>query len=135
MSGKNKGFSLIELMIVVVVVGILGAVAYPNFVRYTQRTHRAEVAELLTEAAQTLERHYSQVGVYTNTGTNDIANPASNAYYTVTTLRNVQDFTLTATPIAGGLMATDACGALTLTNTGLRSITGTTVTLASCWGR
>ncbi len=47
------------------------------------------------------------------------------------------DFTLTATPIAGTLMAGDKCGSFVITNTGARSNTGATsgVTTKDCWGR
>ena len=135
MAARSRGFSLIELMIVVAIIGIIAAIAYPSYTRYVQRSHRAEIAELLSEGAQTLERHYSKVGQYSNTAAVITANPASNAWYTVTTTRNAQDFTLLATPIAGTLMATDACGAFQITQTGARTISGTTVTAATCWGR
>jgi type IV pilus assembly protein PilE len=131
MTSTSKGFSLIELMIVVAIIGIIAAIAYPSYTKYVQRSHRAEIAEILAEGAQTFERLYSKSGTYVDA---TVTNPASNAWYNVVTVRNAQDFTITATP-TGSLMSSDACGALSILQTGERRISGTTVTAASCWGR
>ena len=61
---KSKGFTLIELMIVVAIVGILAAIAYPSYTEYVRKTQRAEAAAMLLEEAQAVERAFSQTGSY-----------------------------------------------------------------------
>jgi type IV pilus assembly protein PilE len=139
MSRPNRGFSLIELMIVVAIIGILAAIAYPSYTRYVQRTHRAEIAELLAEGAQTLERHYSRAGQYTNSTNPTVttADPVGNAFYAMTVDRQATTFTLTAAPISGTMMAGDMCGSFRIDNTGLRTNLNNTAagTTSVCWGR
>ena len=140
MQSKVEGFSLIELMIVVAIVGILAAVAYPSYTSYVQRTHRAEITELFSETAQNLERWNSKYGTYANVTSPTAAaftEPSSNAWYSVTfpVARSASGYTMQAAPIAGTMMASDACGTLTLSQDGTRTISGTTTTVAKCWGR
>jgi type IV pilus assembly protein PilE len=136
---KSKGFSLIELMIVVAIIGILAAIAYPSYTEYVRRTHRSEIAGLLSEVTQSLERFYSRNGTYADVpaaGAVPAATltiPAGNGFYTIAATRtNPQAFTLTATPT--GTMVGDKCGSFVIDNTGARSNTGTATT-ATCWSR
>ncbi len=138
MRRTSMGFTLVELMVVVAIVGILASIAYPSYTNYVRRTHRAEITELLSETAQNLERFYSRTGSYAD-GTSTFTLPASNSWYTVAWgARSATAYTLTATPIAGTLMASDACGTFSLSQDGSRGASGssaTGTTLATCWGR
>ncbi|AVI83044.1 MULTISPECIES: type IV pilin protein [Pseudomonas syringae group] len=133
MRATSRGFTLIELMIVVAIVGILAAIAYPSYTEYVKRTQRSAVASLLSEQVQALERFYSQKGNYADYK----GVVGGNAYYTITPVLNATDFTLTAVPTGGTMMAGDKCGSFVITNTGARSNSGATtgVTTKDCWGR
>ncbi|KPB72013.1 type IV pilin protein [Pseudomonas cannabina] len=131
MRAISRGFTLIELMIVVAIVGILAAVAYPSYTEYVKRTQRSAIASLLSEQTQALERFYSRNATYVGATVT-----LNNAYYTITPTLNTTDFTLSAAP-STGLMAGDKCGSFVITSTGARTNTGTTggVTAKDCWGR
>ncbi|MEO8600005.1 MAG: type IV pilin protein, partial [bacterium] len=60
----QKGFTLIELMIVVAVIGILAAVAYPSYQDSIIKTKRAEGRAALMAAMQQQERYYTQNNAY-----------------------------------------------------------------------
>ena len=61
---KNRGFTLIELMIVVAVVGILGAVAYPSYLDSVLKGRRAQARTAIAELMQQQERYMTQQNTY-----------------------------------------------------------------------
>lgn len=56
---EQKGFSLIELMIVVAIIGILAMIAYPSYQAHTRKTARTDGQSKLMEVMQAQERHYT----------------------------------------------------------------------------
>lgn len=138
--GRAKGFTLLELMIVVVIIAILAAIAIPNYDRYAIRAHRVDGQELLLSVANAQERYYAN---HNNYSTIDVVgfttDPAisEKKYYSVTVNvaadpagNSSQAFTATATPING--QERDDCANLTITNTGKRAETGSTNN-GKCW--
>lgn len=131
---RSKGFTLIELMIVVAIVGILAAIAYPNYTEYTKRSQRSAIASLLSEQTQALERYYSQRGQYSDVTDSPLTLSAGNTYYSIAAVRDTQTYTLTATPVASTMMNGDKCGNFVITNTGKIS-NSTGLATKDCWGR
>ncbi|MNP30271.1 hypothetical protein D3C76_1233370 [compost metagenome] len=120
-------------MIVIAIIGIVMTIAAPSFTEYLNKGRRTEVAGLLSEQAQILERFYSQKNVYTGAA----GLSAGNDYYTISSTLTDQSFLLTAVRKAGTSMASDKCGDFTITNTGVRSMVNATdgLTTKDCWGR
>ena len=157
---KHRGFTLIELMIVVAIVGILSAIAYPSYSEYVRRGHRADARAGLLQAQQWLERASTATGVYPTTPDGGTTLPNSLQWrladgtadptkrytigFTTDAAFNTQArcptsnngcFTLIATPNANGPQANDKCGSYLLTHTGRQGNNnlGSGTTSAECW--
>ncbi|MGH8523723.1 MAG: type IV pilin protein [Gammaproteobacteria bacterium] len=136
---KNKGLTLIELMIVVAIVGIIGAFAFPSYQNQVRRSNRTDAYTALTQMANQQEKWYLANNTYTDgaDGPADLGRTEAppgifltdEGYYQLTIPPGdpTTAFTLTATAVAGGTQAADTgCTALTLTSTGLK-------TPPECW--
>ena len=72
-SAKNqKGFTLIELMIVVAIIGILAAIAIPNFIRFQAKSKQSEVKSNLGSIGTTAESWHTEKDTYIVTAIGDL---------------------------------------------------------------
>ena len=123
-----RGFTLIELMIVVAVVAILAAIAYPSYSDAVRKSRRGQAEADLLEIAQLAERFRTVNGSF-----NGFAIPATKtnspntgtARYRLAVATTASTFNLTATPVSGGGQEKDTkCLELSLTQAGVKGATG-----------
>jgi len=62
----GKGFTIIEVLVVVAILGILAAIAIPAYTKYVTNARRADGKSALVAAAQAMERYYTNNYAYTN---------------------------------------------------------------------
>jgi type IV pilus assembly protein PilE len=66
---QASGFTLVELMIVVLIIAILTAIAAPSYISYVRKSHRAEAKAALTDLAAREERYMATNGMYSSAAT------------------------------------------------------------------
>lgn len=119
----QKGFSLIELMIVVVIVGILAAVAFPSYQSYVVKSNRAAAQAFMVDVASREKQYLLDARVYaTDLTTLGMTAPTDvSDHYAISVSAPVAtppSFTITATPTSARQTAD---GALTLDSDGTKA--------------
>jgi type IV pilus assembly protein PilE len=134
------GFTLIEVMIVVAIVGILAAIAFPNYSEYVERGRRNDAKAVLLEAAQYMERRFTETRSYasvTSLPTGLAQSPKEgSAWFNITVAVNSATpavYTLTAAPKTG--WTPKRCGSLTINQLGVKGRTVTADSIDDCWAR
>ena len=137
MKNVQKGFTLIELMIVVAIIGILAAVAIPAYSNYTKKAKFTEVTQATNAMKIAVEGCATDMGEITNctAGTNGVpADVGANGKY------------VASVTVSGGLITATAVGSAAAASNGLNGetyilqaayssttgVTWTTLTTSTC---
>lgn len=141
-----RGFSLIELMIVVAIVAIISAIAYPSYQRYVIKTKRSVAQNALLQVADRQQQFFmdnkrfaddiSNLGfpanpyVVDDNGTSTVASDGDAVYSLSLSNVTATTWTATAAPLNGQLSRDTYCGSLTITQTGAKGKSGAS---DECW--
>jgi len=145
---KSQGFTLIEIMMVVMIIGILAAIAMPSYKQYTIRNNRTAVQAEMMQVANALERYRAQQLTYKNavigTATTGKFSVYSSLVYpatgvtlydlNLTVAANNISWVLTAKPVSSSVQKGN--GILQLDSTGKKcwdKASDTAVTTCSSW--
>lgn len=140
---RNRGFTVIELVVAMTIVCLLVAVAVVSFHDHMTRKARSEARKALFENAEWLKLQHAKSGTYlvklpiTQTPSEGDADyriglaatqlqaAEPKAAFPAT---SKQSYTLQAVP-----MGEDACGALLLDSAGRKGVAGANARIADCW--
>ena len=132
---RQRGLSLIELMVVVAILAVLATVGYPLYTQQVLKNRRADAKASLKSIALAQERYYTANGRYTaSLGSLSIdsdlqTGQTENDYYSLAlaTANNGQTFTISASNNA--IQADDKCNNYSLDYRGVQSNSGP----SNCW--
>jgi len=134
-SGRRQGgFTLMEIMIVVVIVGVLAAIAFAAYQNYVIKARRGTAAVCLQERAQLMERYYTTHMSYVDAPAPAQCGGGLDTFYVISFEADPDQstFNLLATPQGIQEAKDTTCGVLSLNEKGVRGVSGTG-TERDCW--
>ena len=140
MKRAGRGFTLIEMLLVVSIVAVLAAIAFPQFAEIMKRAKRSEGKQALLAAVQKMERYNTNNGRYPSTmaeaGVSDKSNSdtPANASYNIAVAAGATgslntSWVFTATPV----FSDPKCGNLIIDNLGSKTISAAAAETVRCW--
>lgn len=127
---RNRGFTLIDVMIALAIIGILLMIAFPSYRAYLVRSSRLSAQSELVALANAQEKIFLNSNAYSSNvtsaytgqstgGLGVTSGKSKDARYSISIAATATTFTLTATPATGTPQVGD--GNLTITENGTRT--------------
>lgn len=146
---RQRGFTFIEMMIVVAVMGILAAVAYPSYIQFITKSNRRAAQSFMLEVSSRQQRYLLDARSYADASVSDPAQANSIAKlllispspdvarnYDITSPVKAGSkppgFTVEATPKGNQAARDSGCGKLTIDEAGAKSVAGSQG-VSACW--
>lgn len=129
-----KGFTLVELMIVIAIIAILASIAMPAYTDYITRARRAVAKEALLLVQLTQEKWRANNDAYANNGDLGFADPYATNHYNISISGNTAtEYTITAIPHGAQAASDTECNTLIIDQSGTKTISGGSGTAENCW--
>ena len=134
---RVEGFTLIELMIVVLIIALLAGLAFSAYNKQVRKSRRAEAKQALSDVMLRQEKWRSNHGLYIGTDSGaDLTIfgvlPTTSSYViTLTSTVSATGYSMQAAAPSGTDQAKDSCGTLSITNTA--GVITKSPTTAGCW--
>lgn len=135
-SSKADGFTFIELLIALIIIGILVTIAYPSYLRFIQKSRRAEALATLIQDQIILERCFSQNFSYAAACSAIPTFPqiTPEGFYSINlSNQTAMTYTMTATP-QGNQASDTKCASISVNQANIKTAVDSTATAQEeCW--
>jgi type IV pilus assembly protein PilE len=150
--GRQTGFSLVELVVVMMIAALLAAIAVPMYLNQVRESRRTDARSALLDLAGREERYYATNNAYTNSalnlgyGNNAWPITVGSGYYQITVSvpavapdpnpPGAPSYSVTAVPISTQVKDT-TCASLTVDSGGQQTAldTSNNTQSSACWGQ
>lgn len=130
----NSGFSLMEMMVVVVIAAILAAITFPIYSQHITKKKRLQAELTLQRVSSALEEHYVVKYTYKHFALRDfgIADTLKKSQYHIVIHANNKHFSVAAVPFGSQAKHDIACGTISMNDMGEKNISGSGSS-DQCW--